>query len=200
MCAGMTASSVNNRPPRALLGGSVRRAASASAAAPCHHHHPSLGDEAGVWSLSPQDGTTRKAPDAEPGRWMGHGSTVTVTLGSPQPIGDAREEAAANIRGAHAGLSAGCHDCGSATHVSPCLDIQVVPAEDTAIGPCLVYMPEPTAPGEPARPPQEEDSEAAPDDGGDASWSPRQQVRERILASGVLPAAVAALLKTQQET
>lgn len=117
------------------------------------------------------------------------------------------------------GLTTGCQECGR-THVGPCLSIAPEPRPlDTAITPCLEYIPESPPspclsitpePKEPsvgpclkyAPPPvkeDEEDSEGAPSDGGAMLTPGRDETRARVLASGVLPEDVIALLQTRQQ-
>ena len=124
------------------------------------------------------------------------------------------------------GLTTGCQECGR-THVGPCLSIAPEPnppdqqPTDTAITPCLEYMPEePRAnpclsiapepePKEPrvgpclkyALPPEpkEEDDQTVPD-GGAMLTPDRSETRERVLASGVLPEDVVALLQARQKS
>ncbi len=110
------------------------------------------------------------------------------------------------------GLTAGCRDCGRSTHVGPCLSIMPDPPPDppeqppdlsvclsvappdTGVGPCLEYIPE-DEPDEEPKPTPEEDP-----DGGAMLLPDRQDARERVLASGVLPEDVVALLRQRQET
>ena len=73
-------------------------------------------------------------------------------------------------------------------HVGPCLDFPVEPPEppEPPIEPCLEYISEPEP--EPA-------PEPAGDDGKGGKTGSIQGVRDRVLARGVLPEDVAALLR-----
>lgn len=110
------------------------------------------------------------------------------------------------------GLTAGCRDCGS-SHVGPCLSIMpdppppqpdgpdvmpclsIEPEPDTGVGPCLEYVQEPE-PETPPEPPPEEPEEDP--DGGAMLTPSRSEAVERVLAQGVLPEDVVALLRKRQ--
>ena len=119
------------------------------------------------------------------------------------------------------GLSTGCQQCGSA-HIGPCLSPPIdevtpclSPPEDTAVGPCLSETPEPHVGPclEPVPEPRPELTPCLspvpepvpepvpapvpapqPADGASGQHEPDDAVR-RVLARGVLPDDVAALLR-----
>ena len=107
------------------------------------------------------------------------------------------------------GLTTGCQDCGR-THVGPCLSIAPENPEprvrpcldikptDTGVRPCLEIMPDPCLSIAP-EPEEGNKPETTTPDGGAMRTPDRDQTRERVLASGVLPADVIALLQSQQE-
>jgi hypothetical protein len=104
------------------------------------------------------------------------------------------------------GLTAGCQDCGR-EHLGPCLSFvpEEPPPPDVGhclseeLGPCLEYVPEeppmdvclsilPRERPEPPEPKPEPEPEPEPEGSLDAA-------RRRVLARGVLPEDVAALLR-----
>ncbi len=114
------------------------------------------------------------------------------------------------------GLTAGCRECGS-THVGPCLSVipvpppstpdgpdvmpclSIEPDPDTGVGPCLEYVPDPDPDEEPPPEPSPEEEDADPD-GGAMLLPSRSEAAERVLAQGVLPEDVVAMLRERQET
>jgi hypothetical protein len=99
------------------------------------------------------------------------------------------------------GLTTSCDRC-SQPHLGPCLSIEIEEPEEPEevhIGPCLKYAPEPVDTGlGPCLeyPPELEEEE--PDPGGEQGALSPGSVRERVLARGVLPEDVAALLRKRQ--
>jgi len=117
------------------------------------------------------------------------------------------------------GLTAGCRDCGS-PHVGPCLsvledssstppaldELKVMPclsdAPDTGtiVRPCLEFIPEPEPNEEPQPPSEKEEEEGEGDDPGDGArrLPSRSEAVERVLAQGMLPEDVVALIRARQ--
>ncbi|MDG1478507.1 MAG: hypothetical protein P8R54_02905 [Myxococcota bacterium] len=113
------------------------------------------------------------------------------------------------------GLTAGCQDCGS-PHVGPCLsaieessstppaldEIKVMhclsdaPDTGTVVRPCLEFIPEPE-PDEEPQPPSEKGEGDDPGDGARRLPS-RSEAVERVLAQGMLPEDVVALIRARQ--